>query len=78
MKFPRPDIKEYIKFTATALLTLAFLQYTGIFYESAATVHWQFLLNLGIVLPILTYILTIITGNIDGLPDYDRMNHTRK
>ncbi|WP_435130257.1 hypothetical protein [Halobaculum sp. D14] len=78
MKFPRPDIREYAKFTATVLLTLAVLQYTGIFYEGTGMVHWRFLLSLGVVLPIFTYLLTIITENIEWLPNYDRMNRTRQ
>lgn len=78
MKFPRPDVQEYAKFTGTALLTLAVLQYTGIFYENAGTVNWKFLLGIGIILPIFTYILTIIAENIEWLPDYDKMTRTRE
>ncbi len=78
MKFPRPDLQEYAKFTATVLLTLAVLQYTGIFYEDAGAVNWRFLLVVGMTLPIFTYLLSIITGNIERLPDYDRMTRTRK
>lgn len=78
MKLPRPDFREYAKFTATALLTLAFLQYTGIFYENAGAVNWRFLLILGVTLPAFIYILTIITVNIALLPDYDRMTLGRK
>ncbi|ELY62061.1 hypothetical protein C492_08530 [Natronococcus jeotgali DSM 18795] len=78
MEFPRPDLRENAKFTVTVLLTLAFLQYTGIFYENAGTINWRFLLILGMILPIFTCFLTIITANIEQLPDYDRVTRTRK
>jgi hypothetical protein len=76
MNFPRPDLQEYARFTVTALLTLAFLQYTGIFYENAGAVNLRFLIGVGITLPIFLYNITLVTGNVNGLKNYGEINRT--
>lgn len=78
MQFPRPDLREYARFAATALLTLAVLQYAGIFYDDPGIIDWRSLLVLGLILPVFAYLLTVVTGNIERLPDYEKMNRTRK
>ena len=78
MKFPTPDVREYAKVTGAVLLTLAVLQYTGVFSENAGAVDWVFLLGVGVLLPVFTYGLTIITENVAWLPDGDRMARTRE
>ncbi|WP_114578897.1 hypothetical protein [Saliphagus sp. LR7] len=78
MEFPRPDLREIIKLTVTFLLLLALFQYMGIFYENEGTIDWQFLFLTGMIIPIFTYLLTIITANIEYLPDYNTMTHRAK
>ncbi|WP_114575803.1 hypothetical protein [Saliphagus sp. LR7] len=78
MEFPRPNLREIIKLTVTFLLLLALFQYMGIFYENEGTIDWQFLFLTGMIIPIFTYLLTIITANIEYLPDYNTMTHRAK
>lgn len=38
MRLPSPAYREYLTFVATILVTLAVLQYTGIFYEMSGAI----------------------------------------
>ena len=73
MNVPTPDVREYAKLTVAVLLALAVFQYTGVFAGNAGAIDWNFLLGVGVLLPIFTYVLALIADNVAWLPDIDRM-----
>ena len=72
MKFPSPSYRAHLKFVATALVTIAVLQYTGIF-GSPGEVDFAYLADLAIGIPISTYLLTVVLENISWLSQWDQM-----
>lgn len=76
MRLPSPAYKEYLRFVATVLVTLAVLQYTGIFYESSGAIDLRHLISVGLILPASTYLLTVIQENIEWVPRWNRMIRT--
>lgn len=78
MELPSPSYRAYVEFLATVLVTLAVLQYTGILSGSPGTVDLTYLASLAVVLPITTYLLTIILANVEWLPQWDKMVSTDK
>lgn len=76
MPLPSPAYREYLKFVATILITLAVLQYTGIFFENSGSLDLRYLISVGLILPISTYLLTVIQENIEWVPQWDRMIQT--
>lgn len=76
MRLPSPAYREYLTFVATALIMLAVLQYTGIFYENPGAIDLRHLISVGLILPVSTYLLTVIQENIAWIPRWDRMIQT--
>lgn len=72
MRLPSPSYGEYAKFVATVLLTIAALQYFGIF-GPARGVDISYLVGLGLTLPVCTYLLTVVCENIAWVSQWDRM-----
>lgn len=78
MRFPKPSLQEYAEFTATVLLIIVVLQYTGLFTENPGELNWSILIGTILVLPICTYLWTVLAENIRWLPNWDRMNRTER
>ena len=76
MKFPKPSPKKYLDMIATVLVTMAVLQYTGIFAETSGELDLVSLATVGLILPFSTYLLTVIAENVAFLPDWDEMNRS--
>lgn len=68
-----PAYREYVTFVATILVTFAVLQYTGIFFKNSGTIDLGHLISVGLILPVTTYLLTVIQANIEWIPQWDRM-----
>lgn len=73
MKVSSPSYREYIGFVATVLVTFAVLQYIGILFGNPGGFDLTYLAGIGILLPICTYLLTVILANVEWLPQWDRM-----
>ena len=73
MKWPSPAYREYFEFVATVLATLAILQYTGVFFENPGAIDPFYLISIGLLIPISTYLLTVIQENIAWIPQWNRM-----
>ena len=78
MKWPSPAYREYFEFVATVLVTLAVLQYTGTFFQTSGTIDPIHLISLGLILPVTTYLLTVLQENIEWIPRWNRMVQTNK
>jgi hypothetical protein len=76
VKVPSPSYGEYLKFVATVLSTIAVLQYVGIFGRPAE-LDIAYLAVLGLILPIFTYLLTVVLANVDSLSQWERMTRPR-
>lgn len=74
MELPKPDLREYANFTATALLTFAVLQYAGVFFDDPGQLDVVYLVSVGVLLPVSTYLLSVVLVNTP-LPNWERMNH---
>lgn len=72
MRLPSPSYREYLKFVATVLVTIAVLQYTGIFGGSEE-LDFMYLAVLGLSLPIFTYLLTVALENISWVSQWQKM-----
>lgn len=73
VNLPAPDYRAHVSFVATVLATLAVLQYAGIFYDDPGRVDPTFLLGVGVLLVVWSYVLTVILANVDALPQWERM-----
>lgn len=71
MRFPRPAVDEYVVKTAVVVLTLAVIEYTGLFGSQAGTVDWRFLLMVGVMFPVFRYVLAVIGANTGLIPAID-------
>jgi hypothetical protein len=74
IRFPRPAVDEYAVKTAVVVLTLAVIEYLGLFGSQAGTIDWRFLLLVGIMFPVFRYAIEVIAASagIDVLaPDRD-------
>lgn len=78
MKLPKPSPKKYISMIVTVIITAAILQYTGIFFETSGELDLAYLLTLGLILPLSTYLWTVITENVGWLPNWDKMNQSKQ
>lgn len=72
MRLPSPSYREYVEFVATVLVTLAVLQYLGIFGLSGE-IDILYLASLSLALPVFTYALTAAFENISWVSQWDRM-----
>ena len=73
MWLPSPAYREYLKFVATVLVTLAVLQYTGTFFETSGAIDPIHLISVGLILPVTTYLLTVLQENSEWIPRWNRM-----
>lgn len=73
MRVPSPACREYVEFVATVLATFAVLQYTGIFFGDPGRLDLAYLLGVGLLLPVCTYLLTLLQENVEWLPRWERM-----
>lgn len=76
MRLPSPAYREYLTLVATVLATLAVLQYTGTFFENSGVLDLRYLISVGVILPVSTYLLTVIQENIEWIPRWNRMIQT--
>jgi hypothetical protein len=76
VKLPSPAYREYLAFVATVIATLAILQFTGIFFGDPGAVDLRYLLGIALVLPVSTYLLTVVQENVEWIPRWDRMVQT--
>jgi hypothetical protein len=72
MRFPSPSYREYVEFVATVLATIGVLQYLGAF-GSLGNISINYFVGLAFILPVFTYLLTVVCGNIPWIPQWDRM-----
>lgn len=72
MRLPSPAYREYLEFVATALVTIAVLQYMGIFGRSEE-LDLTYLAVLGLSIPISTYFLTVALENISRVSQWQKM-----
>lgn len=71
MRFPRPAVDEYAVKTAVVVLTLAVIEYTGLFGSQAGTIDWRFLLLVGIMFPVFRYLMAVLGANTGLVPAID-------
>lgn len=72
MRLPSPSYREYGEFVAAGLVTIAVLQYAGIFVSSGE-IDTTYLVVLGLTLPVSVYLLTVACENVTWVPRWDRM-----
>lgn len=72
MRVPSPSYREYAEFVATVLVTVAGIQYLGVFGSSGG-LNVTYLATLGLTLPVVTFLLTVAGANVDRVPQWDRM-----
>lgn len=72
MRLPSPSYREYVEFVATVLVTIAVLQYAGIFGPSG-NIDMTYLVVTGLSLPVFTYLLTVACENVSWVSQWDRM-----
>jgi len=72
MRLPSPSYREYVEFVATVLVTIAILQYIGIFGPSG-DIDISYLVGLSLTLPVFTYLLTVVFENVSWVSQWDKM-----
>jgi len=72
MRLPSPSYRGYAEFVATVLVTIAVLQYVGIFGPSG-DIDVIYLVGMSLTLPVFTYLLTIALENVAWVSQWDRM-----
>lgn len=72
MRLPSPSYREYVEFVATVLVTVAGIQYLGVFGPPGG-LNVPYLAILGLTLPVVTSLLTVAGANVDRVPRWDRM-----
>lgn len=72
MRLPVPAYRAYVEFVVTVLVTLAVLQYVGVFGQSEG-IEFRYLAGVGLSLPICTYLLTVVCANSPWISQWDRM-----
>jgi hypothetical protein len=72
MRLPEPSYRAYLEYVATVLVTIAVLQYVGIF-GSSGNIDITYLVGLGLTLPVFTYLLTVAGENLRWIPRWERM-----
>ncbi|AHG01199.1 hypothetical protein HALLA_19590 [Halostagnicola larsenii XH-48] len=76
MQVPRPDAGEYVTTTLTVVLTLAVLQYAGIFFDGSGGIDPGYLLGVGLTLPVFIFLFSLAAANVSWIPSWDEKNHT--
>jgi hypothetical protein len=72
MRLPSPSYRGYAEFVATVLVTIAVLQYSGIF-GPFGDIDVVYLVEMSFILPVFTYLLTVALENIACVSQWDRM-----
>lgn len=78
VRLPSPSYREYVELVATVLATLAVFQYLGIFSETPGVFDLTFLIGVGVFLPLVTYLLTVILENVEWVSQWDRMVQSKE
>jgi hypothetical protein len=72
MRLPSPSYRGYAEFVTTVLVTIAVLQYVGI-YGPSGDIDVAYLVKMSIILPVFTYLLTVALENIAWVSQWNRM-----
>jgi hypothetical protein len=72
VRLPSPSYRGYAEFVATVLVTIAVLQYSGIF-GAFGDIDVVYLVEMSLILPVFTYLLTVALENIAWVSQWDRM-----
>ncbi|MUW15432.1 hypothetical protein GJ633_12880 [Halorubrum sp. CBA1125] len=72
MRFPRPSPSKYAGDTIAVVLTLAVLQYTGLFFDGPGTLDLSYLAAIAVLFPVFTYLISVVTANVEWVPSWDR------
>jgi hypothetical protein len=72
MRLPSPSYSGYAEFVATVLVTVAVLQYVGIFGPTG-DIDVTYLVGMGLILPVFSYLLTVAFENVAWVSQWDRL-----